>query len=638
MKRSACYVIRLVLISSTYVFSINSYATPKPQNKTVQEVDTAYINGLNKTALDYRNSDLDSSNALAQEALKLSESINYPMGKADALVLVAFYKSSTTDAYAAMGDFNKSMAIYHQLLTKAGNDTVLNLKTGFVYNLIGIAYLRQSNFPEALKNLLTALKIRETYGDVKGVSYTQNNLGILHYKQSNYPESLKFYFPSLKIREQLSDTIGMAISNNNIATAYQGLKQYDKALSYFDVCMKLHAKIGDSSGINLALMNIGLIYKEKGMYDKALDYYNKSLPGLEDLENKTDANGNIAEIYFLLGNQKLAGEFAHKTLELALQTGNYDAIQSSYATLSDIDSANGNYKSALEHYKKAVIYNDSIFNEANTKKLVQTQMQYDFDKQVTATKAEQEKKDFRQRIIRNSIIVALAGTLVFLAVVYIQRNKIAKARKRSDELLLNILPEETAEELKATGTAIAKDFTQVTVMFTDFKNFTSISEKLTAQELVNEINYCYSAFDLITAKHKIEKIKTIGDSYMCAGGLPVANNTNAVDTLNAALEIRDFMLAEKQKRDAAGKPFFEIRIGCHTGTVVAGIVGIRKFAYDIWGDTVNIASRMESAGEPGKVNISGATYQLVTTIFNCSYRGQIPVKNKGDIAMYFVEG
>ena len=140
-----------------------------------------------------------------------------------------------------------------------------------------------------------------------------------------------------------------------------------------------------------------------------------------------------------------------------------------------------------------------------------------------------------------------------------------------------------------------------------------------------------------TPNGRIEKIKTIGDSSMCAGGLPVSNQSHAIDVVSAAIEIRDFMLREKLKYEALGKPFFEIRIGCHTGPVVAGIVGIKKFAYDIWGDTVNIASRMESTGVAGKVNVSGTTYALISTKFHCQERGKIEASNKGMIDMYFVD-
>jgi class 3 adenylate cyclase len=174
-------------------------------------------------------------------------------------------------------------------------------------------------------------------------------------------------------------------------------------------------------------------------------------------------------------------------------------------------------------------------------------------------------------------------------------------------------------------------------MFTDFKGFTKISERLSPSQLVEEIHICFKAFDDIIEKHNIEKIKTIGDAYMCAGGLPVSNETHAVDVVNAALEIRQFMQEHLEKKKLASQEVFEIRIGIHTGPVVAGIVGIRKFAYDIWGDTVNVASRLESSGEAGKINISGSTYEYVKDHFACTHRGKIEAKNKGQIDMYFVE-
>ena len=229
------------------------------------------------------------------------------------------------------------------------------------------------------------------------------------------------------------------------------------------------------------------------------------------------------------------------------------------------------------------------------------------------------------------------GALIFGIVVYRQRNKIRAGKKLSDELLLNILPEEVAEELKAKGSADAKQFEEVTVMFTDFKGFTQISEKLSPAELVAEIHTCFKAFDNIISKYNIEKIKTIGDSYMCAGGLPVTSKTHATDVVNAALEIQQYMQQHINERKNQNKQIFELRIGVHTGTVVAGIVGVKKFAYDIWGDTVNIASRMESSGEAGKVNISGSTYAMVKDHFTCTHRGKINAKNKGEVDMYFVE-
>jgi class 3 adenylate cyclase/streptogramin lyase len=251
-----------------------------------------------------------------------------------------------------------------------------------------------------------------------------------------------------------------------------------------------------------------------------------------------------------------------------------------------------------------------------------------------------------------SFLAALAlvsGMLEYRLYLSIQREKDLKRevkvrtleleheKRKSDELLLNILPAETAEELKQFGKSKAKRYDNVSILFTDFKGFTKIAEQLSPEDLVAEIDFCFRNFDAIIETHELEKIKTIGDAYMCVGGLPKPDVNSPVKIINAALEIRDFMLRYAEDRRKENKLFFEIRLGVHTGDVVSGIVGTKKFVFDIWGDAVNIAARMEDNSKEGKINITGVTYDLVKDHFNCTYRGKIEVKNKGEVDMYFVE-
>ncbi|MGZ8556933.1 MAG: adenylate/guanylate cyclase domain-containing protein [Chitinophagaceae bacterium] len=218
-----------------------------------------------------------------------------------------------------------------------------------------------------------------------------------------------------------------------------------------------------------------------------------------------------------------------------------------------------------------------------------------------------------------------------------QKEIIEEAKAQSDLLLLNILPEEIAEELKKFGKSYARKHEQVSVLFADIKGFTSIAEKLTPVKLVTQLDEVFGAFDNIVAKYGMEKIKTIGDAYMCASGLPKADNENAVKSVKAALDMQHFIREFGLGNKIQNLPVFEVRIGIDTGPLVAGVVGLKKFAYDIWGDTVNLASQMEQHSEEGKVNISGATYNLVKDSFQCNYRGKIGAKSKGQIDMYFVE-
>ncbi|TNE66632.1 MAG: hypothetical protein EP344_02305 [Bacteroidetes bacterium] len=288
-----------------------------------------------------------------------------------------------------------------------------------------------------------------------------------------------------------------------------------------------------------------------------------------------------------------------------------------------------------------------LLNE-RAKKLDSLQFQNRIDSLnvVAAKLALQESESTRNFYLAGLIaVILLAGGVTFSflrarqnARLLSEKNKIIrKEKERSENLLLNILPSLVAEELKKQGSTSARYFEDVSVLFADFVGFSRIAEKLTPQELVNELDTCFKAFDEIVTKYNLEKIKTIGDAYMVAGGIPHGGGSQIRDMVRAALEMQNWLAKWNIERRKQKLPIFDARIGIHRGPVVAGVVGSRKFAFDIWGDTVNIASRIESAGEGGKINISGEVFKIIENDFSCEYRGKIPAKNKGEIDMYFVQ-
>ncbi|MFL6213935.1 MAG: adenylate/guanylate cyclase domain-containing protein [Blastocatellia bacterium] len=235
------------------------------------------------------------------------------------------------------------------------------------------------------------------------------------------------------------------------------------------------------------------------------------------------------------------------------------------------------------------------------------------------------------------ILSSLVFVQVFTAVlVMILAANLNQERRKADRLLLNILPERIARELQQTERVQPLEYNCASVLFTDFVGFTQIAERLTPQALIEELDGCFRHFDQIIRRQGLEKIKTIGDAYMAAGGIPQTNATHAVDCVLAALEIARFMATMREEKMAAGKPYWQLRLGIHSGRLVAGVIGAEKFAYDVWGDTVNTASRLESSGVAGRINVSRATYERVKDFFDCEYRGAVAAKNKGEIEMYFV--
>ena len=311
----------------------------------------------------------------------------------------------------------------------------------------------------------------------------------------------------------------------------------------------------------------------------------------------------------------------------------------------------GQLPAALYHFKRWSALRDSVQNEQNQRAAFQQRVKYEYAGKAAAAQAAQARQAAvaaaeirREKLLRSATTVG-AGLLLLLAGVLYNRFRfqrrataaITSEKARSDELLHNILPAEVAAELMDTGKTTARHFNLVTVLFSDVVGFTQLAETLSPQQLVATLDVYFGAFDAITTRFGLEKIKTIGDSYMLAGGLGQGLHADPAVTVRAALAMVAVVAELRAQRLPLGLPYFALRIGLHTGPVVAGVVGVKKFAYDIWGDTVNTASRMESAGEAGRVNVSGDTYALVADRFRCTPRGKLAAKHKGEMEMYFVE-
>jgi class 3 adenylate cyclase len=571
----------------------------------------------------------------------------------------------------------------------------LDYRTGiaYAYKGIGMAYYVQGNYIEALVNWKNSYEVFESAGDRQGMANMLNNLGAVYYNEGDNSKAIEFYLESLKASEEIGDTLRITTALVNIGAVYYSKKATrDMALEYYKRALPLSELLGDQDAIGTVTVNMGQIYLDKEEdtaalfhFEKALDAYRKS-----EMGNVPYALLNIGRVHAYRQNFQRAINYQLDAFNLAKENGALLEMAQSLLALADTYNEMDDYESAIRTYRQASDYADSIrasyvlkdayyglsqsfskvgdyykafeyqslhneikdtlYNAEMDKRIQAMALSHDIEKKqgeidlLVKDKVLQDLVIQRQKLLRNAIgitgilFLLLAGGL-FNRYRFIRKtNKIIAFEKdRSDKLLLNILPEETAEELKERGSATPRHYDMVSVLFTDFKGFTKIAEKLSPQELVEELNNCFLEFDRIIDKHNLEKIKTIGDAYMCAGGIPVANTTNPVDVVEAALEIKAFMDKLKATREARGEDFWELRIGIHTGPVIAGVVGKNKFAYDIWGDAVNTASRMESSGIPGKVNISGTTYELVKDHFTCTYRGQIEAKNKGKIGMYIVE-
>lgn len=649
-------------------------------------VDIGFRRGVGD-AYNYRGvvEDIHGRQDLAAEYFKRALSVREELK--DLKGLASLY-NNLGNLYKKSGDYKEALVNYRQSMyyREELKDTVRMVRLKF--NMGGLEEAR-GNYDNALDLMMEFLEYNLKAGDSTAIASATNIVGNIKLELERYPEAERHFTEALELHRRLGNQVQEAAVLNNIGnlkdavgsrvfTTQQdnelALALVDEAIMFLEDSRAIYEELEDAAALAKVENNLGVVYTNRGRYFDSMGQVNQAEQSWqlaegfleealqknrenEDLKGQCEVLKSWHGLFAAKGDYQRALRYIDQYTLIAREIEDQKFIQSSFQDYANAYYSLGDYKEA---YKQLALY-DSLryvrLNETKVTELEQREAIYgDLRKKYTLERREQELRvqqaELRQARVEFYGAIVGVALVSLLALLLYNRNQIKtranqqlaeknaiieKERKRSDDLLKNILPESTANELKEHGKAKARHYKQVTVLFTDFKSFTQIAEQLSPEDLVAELDACFREFDEITKELGVEKIKTIGDAYMCAGGLPEVNTTHASDVVRAAIKMRDYMLDYARKQQAQGKPVFEIRIGIHTGPVVSGIVGNRKFAYDIWGDTVNIAARMESSSEPGRINISQDTYELVQDRFVCIPRGKISAKNKGELEMYFVE-
>lgn len=588
---------------------------------------------------------------------------------------------------------NVDSAIYFAQQAVAIGDRINDLeRKGYSLKNIGIGYYYKGEFVETLNYWEQSLAVFEKINHLPGISNLLSNIGSVYNSTGDYSSAVDHHLRALRIAEESNDQFRKATVLQNIGAVYSNMEEYLKSKDYYEQALELCHELEYEKGIGIIVMNLSEVYRNTGDLDKAAALSDEAKELFKKLNDPSLVEAMIAksDINIRRGLYRKAIEEAKEAISIATSNQSKSFMQRGLVTLgraynktNRLREARKSFEDAIDlsdegvisfdlqqayiglvesnrllrDYKNLSIAQDSllsinkqVYDIEKDDNISNLQLEFDLEKrdsELALLNADNEIKsqEIARATLRSRLLMAVAGFLVLLigGLVYLykysqNKNKIIlEERNRSDQLLMNILPPETAEELKKNGIVVPKRYDYTTVLFTDFVEFTSKSEAYSPEILVSSIDYYFKRFDEIVLNNHLEKIKTIGDAYMCAGGLhteDLDSITITKNTINAAAEILQFMETTLKNPPQNIVPF-QIRIGIASGPVVAGVVGQSKFQYDIWGDTVNVAFRMEANSEPNKINVSENIIKNVNGTRGFVHRGAIEVKNKGMMDMYF---
>ncbi|MBS3915024.1 MAG: hypothetical protein KG003_11020 [Bacteroidetes bacterium] len=502
-------------------------------------------------------------------------------------------------------------------------------------SLLAGNYVYLNNNAKALEYHFIVLKYAELANEkyYQGSSYF--GIGLIYYSQRRWFESLDYFQQAEKSYEQSRESIKRSTPVYLTGVSLLELSRFAEAIKRFEKSYQYARVEKDSLRMHEIFLSLGKAYARMGMSSKAFPYLDKAESFyLINLEYEPLALIELerARLLFHQNNTTDALKHAIKAEEYAQKVHKQTILLEIPKTLYAIYKKIGDTEKALKYLKEYTDYRDTLLGLDIIAQIAVTKAKFEFQKTentINQKLLENQKKKRRSNLVLIILCIVLAiGAIGFFSV--------RKERKKSEKLLLNILPESTARELKLYGHAVPKHHESVSIIFCDVEAFTTISEKLSAERLVNMLDHYFSGFDKIVADLGLEKIKTIGDSYMFASGLTSPNPEHAILAVQAALKILEYVRNSIIAMNEQYGVVFQFRVGVHSGDVVSGVVGYNKYAYDIWGDTVNVAARMEQNSEPGRINISSKTKALLNDKFKVVHRGKIHAKNKGELDMYFV--
>lgn len=644
-----------------------------------------------KIALEYAIKSIEISKKLNNDSL-LGECLlnaaniyqssgNYPIALEYYFKALEIFQKSKKDAQIAMV-YNKMGIIFYRqtnydlaleyYLKSLKLRIQLNDKIGIAnsYNNIGIVYQYQKDYDKALEFYFKSLEIKKEIKDMRGQAVSFNNIGEIFRLEDSLDKALKYYQEGLRINRLINDSDGISTNLLNIGQIYMKTERSDEALNYLNQSLKLFKQKNDlyreAENYNL----LGLYYFNKNQIAQALSYYKMALEngyklGTKDISR--EAALGLSKSYERLNNFKDAFLFykIFKMINDSIQ--NYQAIQKftqqemqykfdQLQKAKEFEQLQSDMKLKAQEKRQTtmlfaflagitffsiiifVIARKNRIKQKTNQLLQQRNVEIIQQKEEIQSQANNLEKLNSELKLQTEEITKQRNNLERLNFeLFEQKENLIEEKKKSEMLYRNILPDEITQELITHKRVKPKQYDLGTIMFTDFYDFTGLSKELTLLDLVNELDTYFAEFDTIIEKYNIEKIKTVGDSYHCVGGIPLENKSNPLSVVLAGMEIQRFMERMNRLQAKLKFPLWKIRIGIHSGALFTGVVGKTKFAYDIFGESVLIAHEIEKLCQPGKIYISGMTYEKIKDYFECVFVNEAIVKDNIKIAVYDVQ-